>query len=400
LWLFGDGKYDEYFGYKPFIEHQYDDPGYFNVKLYTTASISGITVQDSMVKQILVHPAPEAAFATNALCQQAPINFTDLSSILYDTITRWKWNFGDGSFDTLQHPVHRYNYDTDFDVELISFSNMGCSDTVSQHLLLNPSPVLNLVPDNQLFCVDDEELEFSDTSGVAYTDYYWDWGDADTTISHQPTAWHRYVSGTYTAQLKVYSDLGCPGNDSVNFVVRQKPWADFTVSPHDSLSVLEGEFLFSNQSSAPESTIQQWQWFFGDGDDTLCESLLHKYDSAGVFEVRLVTTDEFGCTDTALKTVKVYPERVIFAPNAFTPNWDGINNIFMPKISYIDVDHYLLQIYSRWGDKMFETTNPAIGWDGTYKGEKVSPGVYSWYVELSQLNGKPETFQGSVMLIR
>jgi hypothetical protein len=49
---------------------------------------------------------------------------------------------------------------------------------------------------------------------------------------------------------------------------------------------------------------------------------------------------------------------------------------------------------------MFETTNPAIGWDGTYKGEKVSPGVYIWYVELSQLNGKPETFQGSVMLIR
>lgn len=400
LWLFGDGEYEEYYDYKPFIEHPYKDAGYFMVKLFTTATINGLQVQDTMAKQILVHHAPVASFATSELCMHDTIHFTDLSTIAYDTLTTWNWSFGDGTFDTLQHPVHRYFYDTDFTAELIVKTNVGCSDTIALPIQLKPAPLVNLVTKSNLICIGDEDVILRDTSGLAYDDYYWDWGDADTSITHTPMASHRYQSGTYQATLSVNASWGCKGIDTVNFEVHQKPEADFYVDPADSVSILAADFQFTDQSYSFESSLYNWHWYFGDGADTLNQNPKHTYADTGTYIVELHATNLLGCTDTVIKTIRVYPELTLVAPNAFTPNYDGLNQEFKPKVRYEKLDSYLLQIYTRWGQLIFETHNPAVGWDGTYKGEKVSPGMYIWLVDLKHPDGKPEIFKGNVMLIR
>lgn len=70
---------------------------------------------------------------------------------------------------------------------------------------------------------------------------------------------------------------------------------------------------------------------------------------------------------------------LFFIPNAFTPNGDANNDIF--RVRGEQIRELLVRVYDRWGEKVFETTTPGKGWDGTYKGKKVNPGVFVYYVE-------------------
>lgn len=88
----------------------------------------------------------------------------------------------------------------------------------------------------------------------------------------------------------------------------------------------------------------------------------------------------------------------VFVPNAFMP--EGVNNIIRPVTVYVDVDSYLFQIYSRWGHRVFESTDPAIGWNGTINGNKAQQGVYAYFIRFVSSTGQTHTKRGTVTLIR
>jgi gliding motility-associated-like protein len=83
-------------------------------------------------------------------------------------------------------------------------------------------------------------------------------------------------------------------------------------------------------------------------------------------------------------------------PNAFTPNGDGLNDTFRPVVDYERVRQFSMVIYNRWGQLVFETTNPAEGWDG----KNAPAGVYSWVISYSDMVGKVMKMRGSVVLVR
>lgn len=91
-------------------------------------------------------------------------------------------------------------------------------------------------------------------------------------------------------------------------------------------------------------------------------------------------------------------------PNVFTPNQDGANDIFRPVSNCeVEVQHYQLEIYNRWGNKVFETNNPQIGWDGFNGNKELASEVYAWVASFSFVNGVDvveETMKGNVTLIR
>jgi gliding motility-associated-like protein len=91
-------------------------------------------------------------------------------------------------------------------------------------------------------------------------------------------------------------------------------------------------------------------------------------------------------------------EPFIFVPNAFTPNNDGNNDILYLYTLYAD-DIYFA-IFNRWGEKVFETKNRTVGWDGTYKGREVDPGVFDYYLEVRCYNQKQFKKKGNITLIR
>lgn len=88
----------------------------------------------------------------------------------------------------------------------------------------------------------------------------------------------------------------------------------------------------------------------------------------------------------------------IFIPNAFMP--DGINKIFKPVTVFIPNNGYTFQIYTRWGEMIFQTNDPNAGWDGTLHGEKAETGMYVYYVHFTRPNGAMFQRTGHVSLIR
>ena len=116
----------------------------------------------------------------------------------------------------------------------------------------------------------------------------------------------------------------------------------------------------------------------------------------------LTITDQFGCVNNALITVVVLnpvcEEPFVFMPNAFSPNGDGENDIL--KVEGRTIDELYLAIYNRWGELVFETTDPDNGWDGQYKGELSEPDVYGFYLKVRCANQQEYFKKGNITLLR
>lgn len=109
--------------------------------------------------------------------------------------------------------------------------------------------------------------------------------------------------------------------------------------------------------------------------------------------------DEFGCQDSASVTVMVKTcEEAVFLPNAFSPNGDGKNDFFLPRSDFLTKIN--LVIYSRWGEKVFETNELTPGWDGSFKGEKLSPDVFGYYLRYFCFENREFSRKGNVNLIK
>lgn len=113
----------------------------------------------------------------------------------------------------------------------------------------------------------------------------------------------------------------------------------------------------------------------------------------------VVGFNEYGCTDTGYVKVGIDYAMPVALPNAFSPNGDGLNDVFkIVGITYQKITAF--QIFNRWGEMIFSTINPEAGWDGTYKGRPCDAGAYHYYVRIIRPDGLAQTFKGDITLIR
>jgi len=159
------------------------------------------------------------------------------------------------------------------------------------------------------------------------------------------------------------------------------PNASFVASSTD-LTNLATAVDFTNTSSGAVSYI----WNFGDESPFSSEvdpSHLFPDGSSANFLVELIAFSPFGCSDTVRMVIKIREELIYFIANSFTPNGDEINQTFQPVfVSGFDPFDYVMTIYNRWGEVIFETHDVDRGWDGTYGGEIVPDGSYLWKIVL------------------
>ena len=142
---------------------------------------------------------------------------------------------------------------------------------------------------------------------------------------------------------------------------------------------------------------------------------MHYFRNIGEYEVTLVVENEQGCRDTAMRKILVNDQHTVYAPTAFTPNGDGMNDCFRICGEGINRHSFEMKIYNRWGELVFYTDvfNPNGGcdtcgdgaWDGTrgsrMKGDPYLPnGVYYWYVTFTDYYNIGHTYSGHVQLIR
>jgi gliding motility-associated-like protein len=115
--------------------------------------------------------------------------------------------------------------------------------------------------------------------------------------------------------------------------------------------------------------------------------------------------DTGGCKAVGNITISLDKNRPVFIPNSFSPNNDGVNDIFMIFGSQVVKNIKNFQVFDRWGERMcvfqnFKTDNPAFGWDGKLNGKEVQPGVYPYFVEVEYLDGAVEVIEGDLTLMR
>jgi gliding motility-associated-like protein len=247
-------------------------------------------------------------------------------------------------------------------------------------------------------------VNFSDQSSVtapsSVTGWSWNMGNSATSTGSNANTCYN-TPGQYDVSLTVTSSDGCASTISIPayITVHAQPLAAFTTSPVQP-TIADPQVFFVDASLNAAS----WNWYFGDVNNTSSnlQNPQFTYDAAVCYTVRLEVTSAQGCVDDTLQDVCIEPEISLYIPNTFTPNGDGINDVFIPAGNGLVNSGYELLIYDRWGNLLFESNNLSVGWDGRVEGktERVMIDTYVWKLQVRTVTGRNISRMGHVNVIR
>ncbi len=375
--------------------------GNFNVGLIGVTSLG---CSDSVLKLVSVFSRPTVRYGYTKTCLGAYTYFADNSFLVGNNgiINSWVWDFDNnlGTIEALgQNAITIFNTYGPHTTNLIVSTSFGCSDTASLTMFVNPIPKVDFTADQTQGCAR-LPVKFTNNSTIvlgSIDSYSWSVGDHASYIDINPS--HTYPAGIYTVTLWATSDSGCVATKVINSYIHAwaSPFADYTVSPQTT-DILEPYISFTNLTL----DYNKFWWYFGDkpGCDSITHNPTHVYDSdfGSQYMTTLIVKNSYGCTDTTQRLVVVNPNYVIYIPNAFTPNADGMNDVFQAKGYYIN--KFDMQIYDRWGELVFTSNDINKGWDGTIKGLAIENSVYVWKAIVIDVKLKRHELTGHVTLMK
>ncbi len=400
-WNFGEGS-------TSFLQNPtnlYTNEGVYQVQMITT-TLNGC--KDTATTSAFVWPNPIASFSVIEACEYDEIQFTDNSSVsslnTSNQVVSWAWTFGDGNVSGTQNTSHLYANDGQYSTTLTVLTNNGCSNSTSNTLRVYPKPTANFNGFNLVGCSPNCATVFS-TASVSLPSLinYSQWSFSNGFVSNQDSLTYCLENSTtepisLDVQLIVSTDFGCIDTNSISqyIVSNPIPIAEFTYNPYQP-DILHNTIQFNNTSF--NADLYAWD-FGGNGFSNNFEPEIEFPFLLEGYTIQLIASTFEGCTDTAFANLMVEDEILIYVPNTFTPDGDEYNNDFFPVISSeIDPTNYLLSIFNRWGQIIFQSKNIDQGWDGTFDGQFVQDGSYVWMVEFKhKAKGYKET--GHVNIIR
>jgi len=230
---------------------------------------------------------------------------------------------------------------------------------------------IDFTPSKESVCIDEPIVFNSFNLGCSplpdiIESMNWNFGDGTTSSEVNPE--HSYsIAGEYDVELIVIKTDDC--NDTIVKTVTVKP------SPIVNLGIDTIAQACSSLIFDADNPGFQFLWSTGEETQTIEVDILNTDTTVWV------TVDKAGCLNS--DTINILVEAVqnqLFFPNAFTPNGDGDNDVFMAIGATDDVSFYQLMIFNRWGQMVFETNNPLHGWDGYYEGKLSPHGVYVYKI--------------------
>ena len=312
-WVFGDGNYSS----ETNPQHDYTLDGNMNAYL-VAMNDSGCSDTSDFTFQL---PAvPIADFTWDIDPCDSLVHFHNLSLNTPSST----WTFGDNTAAFNMDPVHLYTHSGAFTVTMNALgSNLTCTDLVTKTVYVNRKPLasFSLVLDTCSFLIS------SSNSSVDATHYYWNFSDgfSDQLVNSQ----HTYsVDGSINVQLVAANDSGCYDTLSHSAWIPPLPKSDFTWTHTDCDSLV----TFREQSS----NAVAYRWLFGDGDSVEDAQAEHIYRMAGDIPVKLISTSQYGCRDTAGKNIHI----VIRTPAAFDLRLDSCSGeVYFSNLSPIAVNY-------------------------------------------------------------
>ncbi len=255
----------------------------------------------------------------------------------------------------------------------------GCDSLATLNCVVISNPQIDIIVSSTVGCAP-IEIEFSNPFANANTNCDWSISNGNT-FNTCSSALTFTESGCYDVSL-TSTEENCVSSLTQNNLIclESKPEASFTAAP--AVINLSSQWVqFYNSSS---SFVTSFLWDFGDESFAIEENPQHLYENNTYgYNARLIVSTDQGCADTAALFIECKEEPVIFIPNSFTPDEDQYNQHFNPIISpSIDPHNYTLWIFNRWGEIVFESRDPNLGWDGTYGmgGMDAPEGTYIWKI--------------------
>ncbi|MCT4561797.1 MAG: PKD domain-containing protein [Crocinitomicaceae bacterium] len=358
--------------------------------------------EDTFVVYIHSNPVVNAVNSSPICAGNDPITLSETGGDL----TSWNWtSSGAATFDdpTLQNP----NASNVSDQETFTVTGTdvnGCSGSATTTVTVHPLPVVSFTADDTVGCVP-HLVTFTEGATLPGATCIWNFGDG-TVLNQCGTVNNTYnAAGLYDVSLTVISAQGCI--DSMvrtNYIsVEEAPIADFSLS-NTTIDAENTEVLITNNSQFASS----YTWNFGDGSPINTDANpVHDFpqNTGSTYEVVLTAFSPSGCSSTFSMFVtseKLVVEELYYVPNAFTPDDDAFNPTFRPIItSGFDLSSMIFRVYNRWGELIFESKDPNVGWDGTFNNLPMQEGAYTWTLELLHIETDQRyVFNGLVNLLR
>lgn len=298
------------------------------------------------------------------------------------------------STGSMDHGMYTINY-------ILQAENPCVQDTFELIVQITQVPEINFTSDLTAGC-QPLTVVFENTSGaLGNLEYQWDFGNGQTSNSANGSSIDYLDAMCYDVSLTITADNLCTSSylSTDMICAYQLPTAKFTYGPQQVFS--DGPtVLFENNSTG---NLYNY-WSFGDG--TTAESINPQHDyplgEIGNYIVNLMVETEHGCLDSVSQIVQVKDQLIYYVPNSFTPDNNTFNNEFVPVLTAgFDLLNYNLEIYNRWGEKVFHSLEYEKGWNGTVDGINVQDGMYTWKIVVGLLeNDENMEIIGHVNLLR
>ena len=224
-------------------------------------------------------------------------------------------------------------------------------------------------------------------------------GNGDAVITHT-----FYNVGTFDFYLKVTSPYGCINDTTAYQEVTSYPIPEpaFYLTP-DEATIFQPIFSTVNLTQGANNSYS-WLVPGGDPASSVAENLVIHYPEGepGEYPISLAVESDQGCRDTITNYAIVINDIVIYAPNTFTPNDDNYNDVWRVFIEGIDVYEFHLQVFNRWGEKVFESFDPNSEWDGRMaNGTLVDPGTFVWLIKATDISSSEVfDYRGTINVLK
>lgn len=265
---------------------------------------------------------------------------------------------------------------------------------------VNPIPEVDFSAEETAGC-QPFETTFENNTDLDKNKYLWKFeaNNLQSYISTQENPDFTFEKlGQYHVNLQVTSEHGCFSEQTeYNYItVFQSPKAQFEPE-YTTRSTINTEIFFNNYSNYSDQSL----WIFDDLDSSRLSSPLHAFpEIAGEYEVKLIASNRYGCSDEAYETIKIIDEIAFHMPTAFSPNGDGLNELFFVSGNGMTNIDFYFAVYNRWGNKIFHTNDYNDAWNGQVLGQLATKGVYTWIVRFTDTQQIKYEKTGQVTLLR
>jgi gliding motility-associated-like protein len=351
----------------------------------------GFSCSRQLTTSVHVNPKPTAAFDFTTNPCGGGVSFFDRS---FDEVVSWQWNLAPAETRTIANPYHFYKNGGTFTVSLVATNIHSCSDEIRQIIQVGVPPAIAVNSGTAICFGDSVQLNASGGIGYAWSPLSGlDHGGIASPIA-SPTVSTEY-SVVITTTLVV-------NNEACKFLLTTGVRVDrlsvaVPVAKAFPPVISDGEqstLVYSGDPGASVTWFPLASTLPGSGYTVVARPLKPTTYTA--------VAQKGVCRHDITVYVEVHTKGCLpddaFLPNTFTPNGDGQNDVF--RVQGVKLSEVYFAVYNRWGEKVYETSDKAGAWDGSYRGKELDAGVFGYYVEFGCLNGGKAMKKGNVTLVR